>query len=75
MILVIAKVALLGFLVLAVGALAVRFVRRARDQGFPRPVDDPALAAYNRAVFGPRPMTPLPEGVRRDQADATDEDG
>ncbi len=73
MIVVIGKVALLMFLAVAVTVLLVRFLRRARGHGFPRPVDDPGLAAYNRAVFGPQPRVPPPAWAVDDAADPPDE--
>ncbi|HLR98900.1 hypothetical protein H7J77_15130 [Mycolicibacillus parakoreensis] len=69
MLIIIAQVALLTFLALALGVIAVVFLRRVRRNGFPDPPADPSAAAFNRALYGPRPLTPLPEWADRDEAD------
>ncbi|ODR09116.1 hypothetical protein BHQ15_07470 [Mycolicibacillus koreensis] len=67
MMIMIGQVTLLTFLALALGVIAVVFVRGVRRNGFPDPPADPSAAALHRAIYGPRPPTPLPEWAYRDE--------
>lgn len=74
MVLTVVKVAVTVYLLLALGYLTVVAVRRVRARGLPELPPYPGAEAYLKAMFGPRPPTPLPEWAHRSAADPPDED-